>query len=172
MCWDCYDNRKGDPYKIFTQGGVEISDFEDEIPYRHPKRKSKKKSRKAVPGCEGNDGKAHIYVWTSETMPTDYLFYRYFGFHRSEWRVCVGCGKRNGTRNSEKYETRKEREYNKRYKPVIERGAPVSRRGRRYFPSLKYYNWEGDHDGYASYRKEYIKKHGYNSKVWGPSGWW
>lgn len=174
MCWDCNYNDKGDPYKNFTRGGVEVSDFEDEIPYRHPPRKSKKKGNKKYPGCEGNDGKAHVYVWTSETMPTDYLFYRYFGFHRTEWKICVGCGKRNGTRKTEQYEARKEREYNKRYKPVIKRGEPVSRRYRRggYVPSSKYYQWEQHNEGYVAYRKEYIKKYGFNSKVWGPSGWW
>lgn len=57
MCWDCYNNKGGDPYKDFRHGKVEVEDFEDEIPYRKAggkRSKNKKvcKKSKAKEPCD------------------------------------------------------------------------------------------------------------------------
>jgi hypothetical protein len=97
MCWDCYDHPKGDPYKIFTQGGVPVEDFDDEVRYRHAPRKNKAKKPKAK-GCPANDFKAHVYVWVTETHY--YSRYNGYGFYEDKTRpytvdckTCCGCGK-------------------------------------------------------------------------------
>lgn len=179
MCWDCWGNKGGDPYKIFTQGGVDVEDFEEE--FRHtPSRKYKKKNKrkKAKPGCVGNDGKAHVYVWTTERNVED-LFFRFYGFHKYEKKVCIGCGRRDGTQLTERYIKIKDRRYNKLTKGGefnVKRGEPVPR-GWRYrpnrFPSYGLYSWETYDEDYKSYRAAYIKEHGYNERVHGNRyAWW
>lgn len=170
MCWDCWGYPKGDPHKIFTQGGVPISDFDDEVKYRHPPRKVKKvKPRRLAPGCIGNDDKAHVYVWTSE-RETVTLFYRYFGYHPREHEVCVGCGRVRKGRPTEKYEKRKIKEWNKRYEFSefnVVRGVPVSRPRWHRGPSFSHWRWESYDEGFQKYKKDYIEKYGYTSAVWG-----
>lgn len=96
MCWDCRDHPKGDPYKIFTQGGVPVEDFDDEIRYRHAPRNKKRKPK--AKGCPENNNNAHVYVWVTETR----YHYKYtvYGFQKDKTRpytvdlkVCCGCGK-------------------------------------------------------------------------------
>lgn len=165
MCWDCYAEPH-DRYKEIKQGGVDPEDFYMEVNYS-PKRKSKKKrEKKKYPGCPGNEGKAHIYVWTTEREFQD-LFYRYFGFSKYQSNICVGCGKRNGVKNSDKYEARKQREWDKRYTVTVKRGEPVPRYGWRYRPSFKYWQWENELPEYREYRREYISRYGYNQYVYG-----
>jgi len=91
------DTRK---YKEFVQGGAGDG-YEDT---KH-KKSAKNKKRKKVPGCPGNDGKKHLYVWTTEGdhWLTDRLFYQIFGYHKYEFSVCCGCGKRRGSRRTERY---------------------------------------------------------------------
>lgn len=111
MCWDCENNKGGDPYKNYRRGGVEPEDFEAEVNYR-PKKKEKVPVKHT--GCTGNDGKAHVYVWTTEFEPTGYYtpwwterkepsFFKEYGFHEYERFVCVGCGHKKKSRYTEEY---------------------------------------------------------------------
>lgn len=167
MCWDCYNNDKGDPHKMFTQGGVPIEDFDEE--FRHIKVKAKKPRKKTRAGCPETEFKSHLYVWTSEYEDKLTLFYRYFGFHKYEREFCVGCGKKRGSRHSEKYEARKRREYDKRYGGSefnVKRGEPVPKYRRNRIPSYRWWSWEMHHEGFMAYRREYINQRGYTEYSW------
>jgi hypothetical protein len=63
MCWDCYANPGGDPYKNFKRGGVEVEDFDDEVKYRHPKRRTKKGRPRSVRGREARLGLGRLRVY-------------------------------------------------------------------------------------------------------------
>jgi hypothetical protein len=44
-----------------------------------------------VPGCPGNDGKSHVYIWV---VDPDSFWYHYYPDRKYETCVCCGCGKR------------------------------------------------------------------------------
>jgi hypothetical protein len=157
MCWDCYANPGGDPYKNFKRGGVEVEDFDDEVKYRHPKRRTKKgrpRSATRNPCPQSEDGK-HVWVWVGyESMysDTDKIFYKHFGFHRKEIKTCCGCMATSGFgRESERYMKIKERKWRKitggEY--AIKRGEPVPRWGR--WSGFYNFSWE-------SYDEAYMEK--------------
>lgn len=181
MCWDCGDNPKGDPYKIFRQGGVPVEDFEEEIRYRHaPNKKKKAKSPRAQAnrGCQMNDGKEHIYVWTTERNIED-LFFRFYKFHKWESEYCCGCGMRRGSRLTERYLKVKDRKFKKLTNGAefnVKRGEPVPMRWRfrrSVIPSYSHFSWEDRDEDYMTYRAEYIKQNGYNDYVHGNRyTWW
>jgi hypothetical protein len=166
MCWDCNNNDKGDPYKNFRRGGVEVSDF-DEVPYRHPPRKKKKKKEKTRPGCPGNDFGPHVYVWTTERAEPDF-FSDYYGFSRVQRNCCVGCDKTNGRKASDEYEKIKARKYKALYgngenQP---RGKPVSRWTRDRLPTYRWWAWERHDDDYMAAYKEYAQRQGFPEYLW------
>jgi len=165
MCRGC----KMDPSEVakmqLRQGAVPVEDFDDEVPYRHAPRK--KKRAKTRPGCPGNDYKAHVYVWTTENEYRDF-FYDYFGFPRNQTNTCVGCGKTNGSKPSDEYMKRKEREWAKLATP--EKGVPVSRwryRSNRHLVSFRWWSWEYQDEDYRKARKEYIDLHGWPKYMYG-----
>lgn len=107
MCSNC----KMDPADVARfrqrQGAVEVSDFDDEIPYRHPKRRKKKARTR---GCPGNDGGPHVYVWTTE-LGNDFIdrwlgarYYEQYGFAPYEYKRCAGCLKKIKMRATADYE--------------------------------------------------------------------
>ena len=137
MCSSC----KMDPAweRVFRQrqGAVDISDFDEEVKYRKPGRgygySRNRKRRKTKNGCPANEGKSHVWVWTSEHEVTD-IFFKHFGFHKKESKVCCGCYKIDKTRESEEYMRRKERALRKLTGGEfdVKRGEPVQR-----------YRWRG-----------------------------
>lgn len=164
MCWDCYDHPEGDPYKNFKRGGVEVEDFDDDLRYRHPKRRAKKArarplTRKPCPATE--DGK-HVYVWNgyiSEWSGTDKIFLEHFGYHRTEILTCCGCYATKGwSRETERYMKAKERKWRKLTggEFAVKRGAPVERY--RYGGSFHSFSWEMRVPEYAEKVKAYEKK--------------
>lgn len=103
MCYDCW-GYSDDLRRDFRAGKVEIYDFKEEVNYQKRLRKRDRKPRKRYPGCPGNNGGSHVYVYTTEGNYDD-LFYRYFGFHKIERSMCCGCRKPKGkTRVTAKYE--------------------------------------------------------------------
>jgi len=138
-----------DPHEVkrfrARQGAVEIEDFDDEVKFRKPGKgysyRSKKRLRTPARGCEANNNKAHVWVWTTEKEITD-IFFKHFGFHKKESRVCCGCGKVDKTRETEEYMKRKERAWRKRTGGAfdVKRGEPV---GRRYWGNTFWgFQWE------------------------------
>lgn len=173
MCSSC----KMDPHEEkrfrYRQGAVDVDDFYIEVNYQTRMKgrgfKRKNEKPKTRPGCPENDFGPHVYVWTTEGQIED-LFFRYFGFHKYQRRICAGCGKMDGTKHSDAYHERNEREYNKRYPSTaftIKRGAPVGRREIRsnYRPKLRWFSFESYDDGYVKYEKDYIARNGWNSFV-------
>lgn len=160
MCSDCYPYGI-DPYKEFTQGGVGIEDFDDEIRYRHAKRKNKAQKVKTRAGCPENEFKAHVYVWTQEFEEKN-IFFKFYGFHARESEVCAGCGKKRKSRYSEQYEKRKAREWKKKYGDEfsVKRGEPISRFGKG--PRYSWWHWEYNDEEFRAFRKEWAIKHGGN----------
>lgn len=176
MCWDCYDNKGGDPYKDFRHGKVEIEDFDDEIPYRHTKRRTvKKKNREAWkiqrrPGCPENDYKPHVYVWTQENESEQAIFFRFFGFHRSQTEVCCGCGKEGKSKYSDRYQRRKDREWEKLND--MPKGQPVSRyRYRGGYTTYSSFRWEEEFEEYREFRSAEIKRVGWHNAYTGRYHW-
>jgi hypothetical protein len=169
MCWDC--NRLDlDPHKEFIRGRVDPDFGEVEVNYKPRKKIKTPPDRKRTrPGCPANDNKAHVYVWTTEGMERDF-FSDYYGFHKTERRLCCGCGKRNGSRLSEEYMKVKERKWAKLATP--EKGVPIPRwnyRGRPRRVYFKYWTWENDDPDYTAARKEYREKHGWDEYFYGSS---
>lgn len=160
MCWDC-TNHDVDPYKEFTQGGVPIEDFEEEIRYRRPPHHKKKDKVKTRAGCPETNFKSHVYVWTTEGSHEDF-FFRYYKYHKYECEICAGCGKKRGSRLTEKYEKKKAREWDKRFKPTaIKRGEPIPRY-RRGIMNYRWFSWEDYDEEFAQYKREYREKHGWD----------
>lgn len=157
-CWCCsYDQNS---HKDYIRGGVDASDFEDEVRYRHPKRRAKKsraRSQTRTPCPHTEDGK-HVYVWTayeSVWNNKDKIFYRYFGFYREEIQVCCGCGVTKGWhRPTERYMKVKDRKWRKLTGGEfdVKRGEPVSR---RWGTSYRYFTWESQDEGYRQAIKDY-----------------
>ena len=109
--WDGED----DPHADFLHGGVDLSDFEDEV--RHRKKRGKTAYKKKKRGCPGNDFGPHIYVWTTEYFRRDGSFdewtFQYEkdfwdrnGFNRREYKTCVGCLQRVKSRYTEQFAKR------------------------------------------------------------------
>ena len=95
-------SREPDTHADFQHNGVDVDDFFIDMPHR---KKSTKKSKR-FRGCPANDGKAHVYVWTTEstndwTRMYEKEFFDKRGFHRREFKVCCGCGKQNKFRYTE-----------------------------------------------------------------------
>lgn len=130
-----------DTHADFIHGGVPVEDFADE-PVRW-KKKSKRETPKKKPGCPGNDGGPHIYIWTTEKNFED-LFYKFFGFHKREFRYCAGCGKnaKRGSRYTEKYVNK--------FKPAGRWSSP-----------------ENDHAGYSEYRRKWRIQRGFTREFYG-----
>lgn len=78
-------------YKDLRQGAADDGFWDDENELVDYQSKKKKKDRPRVPGCPGNDGGSHVYVWINYE-------YDYPWFIRSktqyEIKVCCGCMKR------------------------------------------------------------------------------
>lgn len=146
MCKHCWDGYNFPNHSDFIRGGVEASDFDDEVRYRRPNSGRRygrsPKRRRDTRGCPANEGKGHVYVWTSEREVTD-IFFKHFGFHKKESKVCAGCGVVSKTRETEEYMKRKERAWRKRTGGEfnIRRGEPVSRY-RRWGNTFWGFNWE------------------------------
>lgn len=156
MCKHCWDAGESEHHKDFIQGAVDPDDGWVEVNYQ-ARPKSKNKKKKTRPGCSGNEYGPHIYVWTTEREFRDF-FYDYFGFPKYQHKVCVGCGKTNGSKHSDEYMKVKERKWAKKATP--EKGVPVSRWNRRY-RSFKWWSWESEDAEYMAARREYIDRNGY-----------
>lgn len=149
-CW--YEQQD---HKDFIRGGVGEDDFNDDLRYRHPKRRSKKSRARSLtrtPCPAADDGK-HVYVWVpceSEWSPgEERVFYRHFGYHQYEKQVCCGCMATKGwRRETEEYIKVKERKWRKLTggEFAIKRGEPVQ----RYRRGSSFYNfkWENYDEGY------------------------
>lgn len=149
MCKGCWSDPGWDEIRYKRQGAVEVSDFDDEIKYRKPGKGyaygRNRKRTKSDRGCPANEGKAHVWVWTSEREPTD-IFFKHFGFHKKVSKVCAGCYAVSKTRESDEYMRRKERAWRKLTGGEfdVNRGEPVQRyrwRGMRFWS----FRWE-DYD--------------------------
>lgn len=89
------------------------------------------------------------------------LFFRFFGFHKYEREVCIGCLKTRGTQESERYTKRKDRAWEKL--TDLPKGEPVARwvyRGRPRRVHYKWFTWEDDNEEYKDFRKEQVAKQG------------
>lgn len=155
MCKSC----KMDPSEVAVmrarQGAVEVSDFDDEVRPRHPKRRAKKHPRSVTraPCPVAEDGK-HVYIWVgyeSVWSDTDKIFYEHFGYHQREIKTCCGCLQTIGYgRDSERYLKIKERKWRKETggEFAVKRGAPVSRWGRR--GGFYSFQWERHDEDYMA----------------------
>jgi hypothetical protein len=85
----------------WSVGGIKRRDFQADksgpevMPHRKKKGKAKPRPTKK-PGCAGNDGKAHIYVYIKyvvENVPT----YSWYGSERFR-KECLGCGRKDRIR--------------------------------------------------------------------------
>lgn len=98
--WSDEENTHAD----YIRGGVSPEDFEMEMPRRKKKPKKKSPSKR---GCPENEFGPHIYVWEAGPPEWDWwpdytdTFYERNGFHRREYKICCGCGKRTGSRYTE-----------------------------------------------------------------------
>lgn len=180
MCRDCYSDPAWDEIHYRRQGAVDVDDFYKEVNYqtrmkgrgwsRGGSHKQNGKPRKR--GCPANNNKAHVYVWTTENNIED-LFFRFYGFHKWEKEFCCGCDNRRGRRLTERYLNIKDRKYKKLTNGAefnVKRGEPVAqswRFRRNIIPSYSMFEWETNDEEYMEYRKDYIKKNGYNSYVHG-----
>ncbi len=162
MCWDCWDYPKGDPYKNFRRGGVEVDDFDDEPRMRHPKRrvkKARKRSLTRTPCPVAEDGK-HVWIWVGYEDDWNYqskFFYRHYGYYKYEKQTCCGCLVTKGIkRETERYMKVKERKWRKLTGGEfdVKRGEPVSRYGRW---GGNFYNfiWENRDENYLKVLAEW-----------------
>lgn len=140
MCKHCWDWNEGVHHKDWVRGYEEPEDFEKEVNYK-PKKKDKAGPKKK-PGCPGNEGKSHVYVYTTEYNIED-LFFLYFGFHKTEKRICAGCGKSG-------YKTRVTERYRKKFKSTNRWGGAESR-----------------HEGYREFRRRWLVQRGYTNEWYG-----
>lgn len=177
MCKHCWDYNETDHHKDFIRGGVRAEDFDDIPRYRHPKRRTKKKSARAKKnhGCTGNDNGPHVYVWTTETQVED-LFFRFYGYHKFEKEVCVGCRNYRRKQTTARYEKIRARVYKKMYGGPfdVKRGSPVPKyQWRNRKPSYDYFSWEVYDEKFIEYRRQYIEKYGENIYTMGNKyDWW
>lgn len=147
MCKSCYSDPAWDEIRYKRQGAVDIEDFDEEPRYRKPGKagySGRPPRRRTKNGCPANEGKAHVWVWTSEHEVTN-IFFKHFGFHKRESKVCCGCLTVGKTRESEEYMRRKERAWRKLTGGEfnVKRGEPVERyrwRGMRFYG----FRWEDE----------------------------
>ena len=73
-------------YKMGREGALDdaLWDEDELVDYPKPSRKVRPKKK---PGCSGNDGKSHVYVWV------DYDPF-WTTLNEYEVKICCGCGKR------------------------------------------------------------------------------
>lgn len=137
------------------QGAVEISDFDEDIKYRKPGKGygygRNRKRPKGNKGCPANEGKAHVWVWTSEYEVTD-IFFKHFGFHKKVSRVCAGCLAVSKTTLSDEYMRRKERAWRKLTGGEfdVKRGEPVAMRYRYRGYKFWSFRWEDFDEEYKA----------------------
>ena len=168
MCKSCYSDPAWDEIRYRRQGMVDVDDFDEEPRYRKPGTGTrwaykKKKARGAKRGCPENNGKGHVWVWTSEREVTD-IFYKHFGFHKKESKICCGCGYRAKSRETEEYMRRKERAWRKLTGGEFDvpRGEPIERyrwRGKRFWA----FEWEMDD---PAYKAKYDEWHERQRRLW------
>ena len=144
MCSGCYSDPAWDEIHYRRQGAVGVEDFYKEVNYT---KKSKKKNVKKYPGCPGNEGKAHIYVWTTEFNGKS-LFFDFYGFHKFEKKICAGCGHKDRSRRTE--------EYNRRNEKVFAKREP------RRHSSIRWFSFEDYDDEYREKRSAYTKRWGWD----------
>lgn len=163
MCKSCKMNDREIETFYRRQGMVDAEDFDDEPRYRHPKRRRRTNKTKTRPGCPDNNFGPHVPIWTTEFNRTDYLFYKVFGWHKWEKNICAGCGKKMGTRKTERYIKIAERKYRAKYggPENMPRGEPRSRWGVRRSPPFHYFAWERDNAEYAEALDRYKVQHGF-----------
>lgn len=116
-------------YKDARRGACEDAFWDEDELVDYRRSPASRKKRKRAPGCEGNDGGPHIYVWTSEREWED-AFFRYFGFHKYEYKRCAGCWKRGS------FKSRLTERYVKKFNPA----------GKYSYP-------ERNHAGYQEFRE-------------------
>lgn len=153
MCKACYSTPQWNEIHYKRQGAVDPDDFYKEVNYR-PKAKAKK-AKKRYPGCPGNDKGPHVYMWTTEKNRED-LFFDYYGFHKHEKKVCVGCGHVDKSRTTAEYDERNSKEKDKAY-----------RKGRHVW---NFWGFENYDEEYRAVRAAYIKRRGWDEYAYG--GWW
>lgn len=165
MCKACtYWKKEWAKVQDVRDGAIEPDDFEKEVNYQKRLKKKNKRTR-SYPGCPGNDGNAHVYIWTTETE-TPSFFEDYYGFPRRQRRVCAGCGKYSSSKLSDEYMAAKIRRWNKL--PDVEKGVPIPwRYNRRGMIRFAYWSWENDDADYMAARSDYIDQHGWSDYVWG-----
>lgn len=180
MCKSCYSDPAWDEIHYRRQGAVDAEDFDEELRYRHPKRR-KKKSRKrsdtrnACPVAE--DGK-HVYVWDgyipmyASYYEDDKTFYEHFGYYMKEVKTCAGCLATTGSyRYSERYLKTKERKWRKLTGGEfnVQRGTPLQRY-RRWGNSFYSFNWELADKEYVAKmeaaKKARLEKRAVHEKYW------
>lgn len=142
MCYECYGY--GEKPSVRRQM-VEVEDFYEEVNYQ-PKKKDKR-GVKRYPGCPENNRGPHVYAWTTEFNGPS-LFFDYFGFHKRERKVCVGCLHEDARRFTEEYNNRNEREFAKR---------PPRR-----YSKLRWFRFEDHDEGYRAKRKAYLQRYGWD----------
>lgn len=142
MCSCCKMDPRDVKIMRMRQGAVGVEDFYKEVNYTPKKKVKAKPAKQTRPGCSGNEGKRHIYVWTTEFNLED-LFFKFFGFHKYEKKFCAGCSKRQ-------YGTRKTERYVRKFKDQSVWGSP-----------------EYQHEGFREYRQKWLTQRGYTSEVWG-----
>lgn len=156
MCSSCYNDPAMDRIHYQRQGMVEVSDFDEEPRYRHPKRRAKKSRARSLtrtPCPVAEDGK-HVYIWEpyeSVWTPRDKVFRRYFGYYKKEILTCCGCMATKGIgRDTERYAKVKERKWRKLTggEYDVKRGEPVSRYRRWRGSSYYSFVWESYDEGY------------------------
>lgn len=131
------------PYRDFKDGAVDEEYGEVEVNYT-PRRKNKKVHKKK-PGCPANEGKSHIYIYTTEFNMED-VFFKYYGFHKWEHSVCCGCGKKaRKSRKTERYE-------------------------KKFGNKMRQHRWtdaEYEDEGYAEFRKKWVVQRGCTPELYG-----
>lgn len=143
---DKYDGP--DTYKDCRRGAGPDAFWDETELVEYPKAKrGKDKVRKRYPGCPGNNNKSHVFVWTTQYEDTRNLFYRYFGFHKHERKVCAGCAHRDARRTTERYDKKK-------------MGLWPNRKNKAY-SSYRWWCWESYDEGYAAFRKEHVSRYGF-----------
>lgn len=162
MCKHCWDDEPGEHHKDFIRGGVKIEDFDDEPMRERTAGKSRRKARvrKTPSGCPGNDFKAHVYIWTTEQNEED-SFFKFYGYHRFEKKVCCGCEKKTyGRRSTPRYDRWKKREWERRFGGEfnVPRGEPVVkyRRGSSY----NYFAPERDDPKFMEFHRQRMQRLG------------
>lgn len=146
-------------HKDHVRGKVDPDDFDKIVDYTPRNRKRKpnkvKRNKTTRAGCDANNFKSHVYIWTNEYEDERHLFYRYYGYHKWEREVCVGCGKRRASRECARYMKRKERLWNAL--PTL-----TYSRYRRY-GSFRWFKWEEQDEDYMAFIAAWKNEHPNNA---------